>query len=94
LENKKTGFWFQGGVENFLDHAAGAPRPRGQGSLMSLPFVSYLRARRTARTSLCFCFAQRAFSACERFSNCGLLGRDGLVEEAQRVLIGSSGFSS
>ena len=42
----------------------------GRGALTALPFaVSYLQTRRTARSNLCFCFSQRAFSACERFCN-------------------------
>jgi hypothetical protein len=78
LEITKAVFGFKGESKNFspdLDRPAGALRPRGQGALTTIPFVgSYLRARRTARSSLCICFSQRAFSACERFFNAARSG--------------------
>jgi hypothetical protein len=73
LRNYKNRFWFQEGVKFFcpdLDRSAGRYGRAGSGTLRALPLaVSYLRARRTSRSSFRFRFSQRAFSACERFSN-------------------------
>jgi hypothetical protein len=90
LRNYKNCFWFQEGAKIFcldLDRSAWALRQRRQGALTTPPFaVSYLRARRTAKPSLCFCFS--SVLGLRALFQCGPLGRDGLVEKTQRDLTG------
>ena len=72
LRNYKNRFWFQEGVKFFLDldRLAGALRQRGHGHLEVAPFaVSYCGPSARRGASSRFCFSQRTFSACERFSN-------------------------
>ena len=74
LKIKKTGFWFQGGGRKFfntnLRWSACAQRPEEtlQRS-RAWPSRAFSRPRRAAFSSFCFCFSQRASSACERFSS-------------------------
>jgi hypothetical protein len=78
LKNYKTRFWFQGGGNFFALIWIARPRRygrAGRGALTTLPFaVSYLRARRTARSSFCSCFPHGVLCWRALFQ-CGPLGR-------------------